>query len=166
LNRYSVRSSTGQLYALGDFSIYNNASGSTTAFYLAEVSSYYHGKTFVVEFFDAGESAATGTLQMMSPDGSVFNDGECRIYTRNNPGVDWSLQTTIPAGSGCQESVSPQEYHDRWLKFEMDLPPEYACTEGGVPGCWWKVNYAYPSGVNDTTTWKAYMIGNPIHLVE
>ena len=47
------------------------------------------------------------------------------------------------------------EYHDRWLKFEMDLPPEYACTEGGTPGCWWKVNYAYPSGVNDTTTWKA-----------
>lgn len=166
LNRYSVRSSTGKLYALGDFSIYNNASGSTTAFYLAEVPSYYHGKTFVVEFFDAGESAATGTLQMVSPDGSVFNDGQCRIYTRNNPGQDWSLQTTIPTGSGCQESVSPQEYHDRWLKFEMDLPPEYACTEGGVPGCWWKVNYAYPSGVNDTTTWKAYMIGNPIHLVE
>jgi hypothetical protein len=166
LNRYSVRASTGKLYALGDFSIYNNASGSTTAFYLAEVPSYYHGKTFVVEFFDAGESAATGTLQMMSPDGSVFNDGQCRIYTRNNPGQDWSLQTTIPAGSGCQESVSPQEYHDRWLKFEMDLPPEYACTEGGIPGCWWKVNYSYPSGVNDTTTWKAYMIGNPIHLVE
>jgi Putative Flp pilus-assembly TadE/G-like len=166
LNRYSIRSSSGQLFALGDFSIYNNASGSTTAFYLAEVPTYYHGKTFVVEFFDAGESAATGTLQMVSPDGSVFNDGQCRIYTRNNPGQAWSLQNTIAAGSPCQETVTPQEYHDRWLKFEMDLPPEYACTEGGTPGCWWKVNYAYPSGVNDTTTWKAYMIGNPIHLVE
>jgi len=31
--------------------------------------------------------------------------------------------------------------------------------------CWWKMNYAYSSGVNDTTTWRAYMIGNPIHLV-
>jgi hypothetical protein len=161
LNRYSVRSTTGNLFALGDFSIYNNADGSTTSFFLAEVPSYYNGKTFVVELFDPGESAATGTLQMVGPDLAVFNDGECRIYTRNNPGQSWALQTTIGAGSPCQETVTPQEYHDRWLKFEMDLPPEYACTV-----CWWKVNYVYPSGVNDTTTWKAYMIGNPIHLVE
>jgi hypothetical protein len=43
----------------------------------------------------------------------------------------------------------------------MDLPPEYACAT-----CWWKMNYVYtPGGVNDTTTWRAYMIGNPIHLV-
>jgi len=161
LNRYSVRSTTGNLFALGDFSIYNNADGSTTSFHLAEVPSYYNGKTFVVELFDPGESAATGTLQMVGPDLTVFNDGECRIYTRNNPGQSWALQTTIAAGSPCQETVTPQEYHDRWLKFEMDLPPEYACTV-----CWWKVNYVYPSGVNDTTTWKAYMIGNPIHLVE
>jgi hypothetical protein len=56
--------------------------------------------------------------------------------------------------------VTPQEYNGRWLKFEMDLPPEYACTT-----CWWKMNYSYPSGVNDTTTWRAYMIGNPIHLI-
>jgi hypothetical protein len=161
LNRYSIKSTTGNLFALGDFSIYNNAEGSTTSFYLAEVPSYYHGKTFVVELFDPGESAATGTLQMVGPDLTVFNDGECRIYTRNNPNQSWSLQTTISAGNNCQETVTPQEYHDRWLKFEMDLPPEYACAT-----CWWKVNYVYPSGVNDTTTWRAYMIGNPIHLVE
>jgi hypothetical protein len=161
LNRYSVQSTTGNLFALGDFSIYNNADASTTSFHLAEVPSYYHGKTFVVELFDPGESAETGTLQMVGPDLTVFNDGECRIYTRNNPGQAWALQTTIAAGSPCQETVTPGEYHDRWLKFEMDLPAEYACAT-----CWWKVNYAYPSGVNDTTTWQAYMIGNPIHLVE
>jgi len=28
------------------------------------------------------------------------------------------------------------------------------------------MNYVYTSPVNDTTTWRAYMIGNPIHLVE
>jgi hypothetical protein len=42
----------------------------------------------------------------------------------------------------------------------MDLPSDYACTN-----CWWKMNYGYASGVNDTTTWRAYIRGNPIHLV-
>jgi hypothetical protein len=160
LNRYSVRSTSGKLFALGDFSIYNNADGSTTSFHLAEVPTYYHGKTFVVELYDPGESAATGTLQVVGPDLTVFNDGECRIYDRNNPTQPWALQQTIAAGGSCQETVTPGEYNGRWLKFEMDLPPEYSCTT-----CWWKMNYSYPSGVNDTTTWRAYMIGNPIHLI-
>ncbi len=166
LNRYSVRSSTGNLFALGDFSIYNNFSGSVTSFYLAEVPTYYHGKTFVIELYDAGESAANGTLQVKDPSGNTFNDGECRIYERSHTSPNWNLQQVVPAGSDCQELVTPQEYHRRWLKFEMELPPEYACVAGGIPGCWWKMNYVYTSPVNDTTTWRAYMIGNPIHLVE
>jgi hypothetical protein len=64
-----------------------------------------------------------------------------------------------PPGN-CLESVNPGEYNGRWLKFEMDLPIAYTCTD-----CWWRMNYAYPSAMNDTTTWRAYMIGNPIHLV-
>ncbi|MEX1037640.1 MAG: pilus assembly protein TadG-related protein [Acidimicrobiia bacterium] len=164
LNRYGVRANGGagtNLFALGDFSIYNNFSGSTTSFHLAEVPTYYHGKTFVVELFDAGESAANGTLQVIDPTGSVFDDGECRIYSRNNPASNWSLQTTISAGGDCQELVTPGEYNDRWLKFEMDLSPTYSCTN-----CWWKMNYVYTSPVNDTTTWRAYMIGNPIHIID
>jgi Putative Flp pilus-assembly TadE/G-like len=163
LNRYAVRAtgSGAKLFALGDFSIYNNASGTTTAFYLAEVPTYYHGKTFVVELYDAGESAANGTLQVVSPSGSVFTGGECRIYSRNNPSVPWTLQQTIAVGSPCQELVTPNEYNGRWLKFEMDLPSTYSCAT-----CWWKMNYVYTSAVNDTTTWRAYMIGNPIHLID
>ena len=163
LNRYSIRANNNgaKLFALGDFSIYNNASGTTTAFYLAEVPTYYHGKTFVVELYDAGESANNGTLAVVDPSTNVFNDGQCRIYSRNNPTVAWNLQQTIPSGSNCQESVAPGEYNGRWLKFEMDLPAAYSCSN-----CWWKMSYAYPSAVNDTTTWRAYMIGNPIHLID
>ena len=163
LNRYAVRANGGgaKLYALGDFSIYNNASGSTTAFHLAEVPTYYHGKTFVVELYDAGESAANGTLQVVDPTGATFDDGQCRIYSRNNPSVAWNLQSTIAAGSNCQETVTPGEYNGRWLKFEVDLPATYSCST-----CWWKMNYVYTSAVNDTTTWRAYMIGNPIHLID
>lgn len=164
LNRYSVRANgTGspKLFALGDFSIYNNASGTATSFHLAEVPTYYHGKTFVVELYDAGESADNGTLSVLDPTGATFKGGQCRIYKRDNGTQPWTLQQTIPSGSDCQETVSPGEYNGKWLKFEMDLAPTYSCST-----CWWKMKYSYPSAVNDTTTWRAYMIGNPIHLID
>ncbi|HJS72040.1 MAG TPA: pilus assembly protein TadG-related protein [Acidimicrobiia bacterium] len=169
LNRYSVRSTTGKLFALGDFSIYNNSTGSTTAFHLAEVPDFYAGKTFVVEMFDPGEfTSGTGALQVMGPDGSIWNDGECRKYARPvaDPDGPWALFDTIAAGSQCIESTTPSEYNNRWLKFEIDLPPTYTCNQA-AGACWWKINYVYPGGssVQDTTTWRAYMIGNPIHLV-
>jgi hypothetical protein len=97
----------------------------------------------------------------VDPTGTTFDDGECRVYTRPTVTANWTLLDTIGPGNDCQETVAPQEYDADWLKFELDLPAEYACTN-----CWWKVDYDYPGGVQDTTTWRAYMIGNPIHLVE
>jgi Putative Flp pilus-assembly TadE/G-like len=163
LNRYSIRATGAgtKLFALGDFSLYNNASGTTTAFHLAEVPTYYHGKTFVVELWDPGDAPGGGTLQVVDPTGSTFDDGDCRIYSRINTTSSWTLQQTIPSGGSCQEAITPGEYNARWLKFELDLPPTYSCTT-----CWWKMNYIYPGGVEDTTTWRAYMIGNPIHLID
>jgi hypothetical protein len=44
--------------------------------------------------------------------------------------------------------------------LEINLPDIYSCVD-----CWWKVNYNYPGAVFDTTTWRAYMLGNPVHLI-
>jgi hypothetical protein len=63
--------------------------------------------------------------------------------------------------SGC--ATNPFCYQDRWVKVEIELPADYDCD--ATNNCWWKVNYAYSGGVTDTTTWRAYIIGNPIHLV-
>lgn len=158
LNRYAVRSmpASTRLYALGDMSIYNNATGTTTEFHLAEVLPIYKGKTFVVELYDAGESAAPGTLQVIDPGGAAFT-GTCRIYDRTLTTDPWVLKSTPGT---CQETVNPGEYNGRWLKFEMVLPSTYTCTD-----CWWKMNYVYTSSLQDTTTWRAYIEGNPIHLV-
>lgn len=169
LNRYSIRSTSGQLYALGDFSIYNNAGGATTDFYLAEVPDFYAGKTFVVELFDPAEHGpGTGQLQLIGADGNIFNDGECRIYERpaGNPNGPWTQTATIPAGTNCIEQTTQSEYQNQWMKFEVDLPTTYSCNLA-AGNCWWKINYVYPPGstANDTTTWRAFIIGNPIHLV-
>ena len=162
LNRYSIRSNGANIFALGDFAIFNNSAGTPTNFYLAEVPDFYAGKTFVVEMYDTGESADPGILAPQDPaTGNTFNSGECRIYSRAITDTSWGApDTVISAGSNCQETVNPGEYNGLWLKFEMDLPLSYSCSD-----CWWKMNYNYPSAVNDTTTWRAFMIGNPIHLV-
>ena len=62
--------------------------------------------------------------------------------------------------SPVRKTLARQEYNGQWLKFEMDLPSDYSCTD-----CWWKMNYDYSGGTQDTTTWRAYILGNPIHLV-
>jgi hypothetical protein len=156
LNRYSIRSTTGRLYAIDNMSIYNNASSSTTDFHLAEVSDIYKGKTFVVELYDPGESADPGSLEVIDPTGVVYT-GDCEVFSRNTVNDPW---TQHPTPGNCSESVSPSEYHTRWLKFEIGLSSTYSCGP-----CWWKMNYAYTTSVNDTTTWRAYILGNPIHLV-
>ena len=63
---------------------------------MAEVPTYYDGKTSVVELYDAGESANNGILAAVDPSGSTFNDGQCRIYSRNNPSVAWNLSRDRP----------------------------------------------------------------------
>jgi len=168
LNRYSVRATPGglsgaNLFAIGDFALYNNVGGSTTKFYLAEVPAFYNGKTFVVELWDAGDAKGGGTLAVVDPTGDVFNDGECRISRRPNMDADtnWAPISTISAGSPCQKSITKDEHNGEWIKYEIDLPATYSCTF-----CWWQMQYNYPGGVNDTTTWRAYMIGNPIHIID
>lgn len=163
LNRYSIRSTSGQLFALRDFSIYNNADGSETEFYLADVPSFYAGKTFVIELYDPGESDDPGQLQVIGDDGTIWTDSGCTVYDRPNTSSAWNEINTVAAGQPCFETVDPQEYHDRWLKFEIELPGDYSCNQAANE-CWWRMNYAYPSAVNDTTTWRAFIVGNPIHL--
>jgi hypothetical protein len=165
LNRYSVRAdgpAGTNLFALGDFSLYNNVGGSVTEFYLAEVPNYYNGKTFVVELWDPGDAPGGGTLSVVDPTGFVFDDGACRIYTRPDTSSSWTQLGGLPTGPDCEKNIAPQEHNGEWLKFEMDLPATYTCS----PDCWWEMRYSYPGGVNDTTTWRAYMIGNPIHIID
>ena len=158
LNRYSLRVNTGaKLYGLRDMSIYNNTEGGTSTFKLAEVLPYYAGKTFVIEMYDAGESSQNGTIRLIDPrTGSVYADG-CRIFKRDHTASTWTPNGTP---TNCEELVTPGEYNGDWLKFEVDLPDTYTCTD-----CFFAIEYDYTAAANDTTTWRAYVLGNPIRLV-
>jgi len=159
LNRYSLRATGGaRLYAIGDMSLYNNASGSTTDFFLAQVDDIYRGKTFVVELYDPGDAAGGGTVQIKDPTGNTYPS--CAMATRPSGSSTWTAQgTRTPCQFFAQNSGSAN-YDGDWVKLEMDLPDTYTCGS-----CWWKVNYVFGGGVNDTTTWRAYVVGAPVHVI-
>jgi hypothetical protein len=158
-SNYALRSTlTGagaqpRVYGLGDMSIYTGNAGTST-FHLAEVSAVHAGKTFEVELYDPGDgSSGNYFLEIIKPDGTratcrytntsgVFGaTGDCRIQTRNSSG---------------------NVYNGKWLTIRVDLPPTYTCTD-----CWWKVKYDFSTGApTDRTTWRAAILGDPVHLVE
>ena len=173
LNRYALRVVNGsgdangrRLYGLGDVSLYNNFSGSSTEFYLAEVSSVYKGKTFVVELYDPGdaENNVSNIIQFIGPGGAVFPTCEARIRATVND--NWApLNTTnnnsTPSPCEINATRPSNNFDSKWLQITIVLPSNYSCTTD----CWWKVRYNFSGTTNDTTTWRAYILGNPIHLI-
>jgi hypothetical protein len=171
LNRYSVRAdgANANLFGLRDISIYNNYTGGNATFYLAELKPYYAGKTLVIELYDPGEVSydTSNPIQLLDP--TDAGDGiadTCDVYTRDAEDDSWTfIATRSPCAEDAIRNATNPGYNGKWLKFEYDIPDTYTCS--GALGCWWQINYAYAGAgsVNDTTTWRAYVLGNPIHLV-
>lgn len=165
LNRYSLNvtgvGATPRLYGIGDISIFNNISATTSDFYLAQVNTAYHGKTFMVELYDPGDAQnnVSNIISFIGPDGTPWTGG-CTIRIRDEVTDSWSNLTSHPAGQPCTiDATRPaHDYNGKWLQVQLPLPDTYT-------GGWWKVHYDYAGTAQDTTTWRAYMLGNPIHLM-
>ncbi len=165
LNRYSVRATGGaRLYGLGDMSLYNNATGTTSSFYVAEVSDIYSGKDFVVELYDPGEANPGGWVEIKAPNGpgTWTTYPSCSMRVRSSQTASWGAATTLtPCRFFANNDGGSHDYNGDWIKLEMSLS-SYVCGTD----CWWKLNYDYSNDVNDTTTWTAYILGNPVHLLK
>jgi hypothetical protein len=50
----------------------------------------------------------------------------------------------------------------------VPIPSTYTCHFNGTGGCWFRLNVTFGGGadVNDTTTWTAYVSGDPVRLIE
>ncbi|MGH9022094.1 MAG: hypothetical protein ACRDV9_03195 [Acidimicrobiia bacterium] len=48
----------------------------------------------------------------------------------------------------------------------MPIPNGYTCSCAIGTGCWFGLNFAFPSAVQDTTTWMAQVEGDPVRPVE
>lgn len=147
--------------ARGKLPIYANADGADTEFYLARVLPYDAGRTLRVTLFDMGDASQAGTLRILPPDEYASTFSGCSF--ERNDGASLSTNsstctmTNVSSGNG---------FNGRSVNVDIPIPDDYTCDQGELTGCWVKVQADFPGGVNDTTTWSASILGNPIRLVE
>lgn len=63
----------------------------------------------------------------------------------------------------CIIDAPDGRFNGELLTITIFIASEYTCT--GI-GCWYRFEYKYTGSVNDTTTWAAHVVGNPIRIVE
>ena len=72
---------------------------------------------------------------------------------------------TFNAGT-CTLTVPNGYYNERIVTVDIPVPSSYSCNPSIATECWITVQANFPGAVNDTTTWSAAILGNPIRLVE
>lgn len=148
--------------------MYINAARNTAAteFYLATVDQRYAGRSLIIELWDIGD---------IDPDGP--NGDHFLLIDRTGATVDCSWVATdgspdpksqpnsTSGGPGlCRIDAYDRIFNDELITIIAPIPESYTCTGDG---CWWKIKYNYAGGtVKDSSTWSAYIDGNPIRLIE
>lgn len=180
-NRYAIRVGLGsnfatsnnvRLYGNSTMGIYANASGADTRFYLTRVPSGHAGHRLVLQFFDTGDASQAGDISVLPPPdsnvtGGLFSGCQYTAPPGNSTGPPWG--TLVNTSSGCKiTGVSSASYNGQWVTLQVQIPDDYTCNDSDPLGCWTRLRFTYPAGttVNDTTTWAAFMLGDPVRLVE
>jgi Putative Flp pilus-assembly TadE/G-like len=163
-NKYSLRATTTSgpqphVYGLGDMSISTNIEVpvppgyGTTTFYVARIDERYADKTLIVELWDPGDVDKIGPSDNIT----IFSASGAAIS------CDWTASNGN-SGASCSIPVAGDAYNNKLITVTIPIPDDYTCSGDG---CWFKVTYSYTGAdVHDTTTWTAYIAGNPIRLVK
>jgi hypothetical protein len=174
-NRFALRavaSGNRDAVSLAGFErmpIYANfKSGTSTRFYLARVPSSAAGNVLQVQFFDTGDSTDTGTITMAAPSDNTGTNPIICYDSGFRPGASSS---TVMAGCRLTNVRSDTGYQGKAKVVNIQIPVDYTCSDNVVSGCWFTIGYAYGSstsggGVQDTTTWSAFLDGDPVRLVK
>jgi Flp pilus assembly protein TadG len=184
-NRFSLRASLNSslnssavaIAAQSNMSIYANATGASTSFYLARIMPGAAGRHVTVSLYDIGDAGAAGTVKVIPPaDATVPNGTGTTPLTAFSgcqytppPGLTaqpWGTLTN--ANSDCSTAVSNTPWNGQVVEFSVPIPSGYNCTYTAATGCWVKLNLGFPAGtsVADSTTWTASVDGNPVRIVQ
>ena len=59
------------------------------------------------------------------------------------------------------------EWDGKGETVAVPIPSNYTCTYTSTGGCWFRLKVSFASGNGeDTTTWTAYVSGDPVRLIE
>jgi hypothetical protein len=155
------------IFAADAMSLYANAQGADTRFFLARVFPGAAGRILHLSFFDTGDAGQPGDLTVLPP---FTAPGEAGGFfsgcTHDRPS---SAIVNGPTAANCtiQGLIKTKDNGD-WIEVYVPIPANYTCNSADPTGCWVTLRFTYPVGtvVNDTTTWAAELIGDPVRLVK
>lgn len=159
-NRFSVRAygaPTGSVSvsALGKMSIYANATAAAPTFNLIRILPGAAGQTLVFKFFDIGDAEASASLSVLPPRETAT--------TLTNCAASGYQTTTLPS---CVIGIN-SSWNGKSETIAVPIPSSYTCNYTNPGGCWFRLKVGFGSGaVQDTTTWTAYVSGDPVRLIE
>lgn len=173
VNRYGLRayytsgaSNTNlSVFGLERISIYANATGANSRFFLARVGSGSAGKTLRIELYDIGDAQVSGTLTVEPPTDARNNGSSLSFFsgcTGTGPGVIRSDCSTVSTPSG-----GSSQFNGRVETINVPIPAGYTCNDSAADGCWVRIHYQFGSGqVTDVTSWTAALDGDPVRIVQ
>jgi hypothetical protein len=159
-NRFSVRAYGGPpasvaVTAYGKMSIYANATAASPTFNLIRILPGAAGQTLVFKFFDIGDAESAGSLTVLPPTETTTSLTNCKasgFQVSNLPSCSIGISS---AWNGKSETIA------------VPIPSGYTCDYNSTGGCWFRLKVNFASGsVSDTTTWTAYVSGDPVRLIE
>jgi hypothetical protein len=151
------------VFATDTMSLYANASGADTRFYLTRIFPGAAGRILKLSFFDTGDASDPGDLTVLPPPDSGLSGFANCTYTRPGSGaVDQPAPTC--SINGLIRTIDNGDY----LGMDIPIPADYTCNTADPEGCWIKLRFDYPSStsVHDVTTWSAQLVGDPVRLVK
>lgn len=171
-NRYSIRAGSGspddptfsdgvRVFANGRLPIYVNADGADTIFYLARVTPSSTQRLLNVSLWDISDagSGVTGSMRILPPAEWGTSFSGC-TFGRTGGSFAW----TNP--SECSFGFNSGALDSHLVQVQVPLPEGYTCNESDPFGCWIRVNAPFSGVANDTTTWSADIVGDPVRLVD
>ena len=171
---------TPNIYGLGAMEMFTplTATGTVSSqFYLAQIPAYYAGKTLELNLWDAGDltTGMTGSLSLLVPSTTVGTWTPINFSYKaatsgpNAAPAGPSGVCSPPSASGSNVAsvstfTSSASTNNCWLTLTVTIPTGYTAPQNG----WWQIRYNMTGtgqSSNDTTSWTAHILGNPVHLV-
>ena len=159
------------IYGNAKMSIYANVGTDTlTEFYLARVLPGAPGRTLTLNLFDIGDAAngSTGTLKIVRTRNGADTDLANCSYTPppgNSTGPPWGKFQPTDFQDCRIGPVTSAQYNGQWIQIRVPIDNTMnSCDATNPNDCWLRIQYRFSGGVNDTTTWSAFIDGDPVRL--
>ncbi len=154
-----------RVYALGDMSLFINAPGGTSEFYLGEIDGDRAGETFLIRAFDPGDGSGAGTYTLTLEPPPSLALASCEYAGVNQVGTTVVAPAIAPGCAINTRVAGTSIFNGLWLEIEVEIPSTFVCDPDLGDDCWWTMHYNVPGQPQDRVTFEVFSATDPVHLV-